>query len=130
MQLFYRAGVDPRGRPVFILWAGHLPARAVDLDRVLMHIMRTLDPYAHSEFSIIYVHTKLSPENEPPVAWLRKMYGLFDRRLKENLYMMFIIQSSWYAQVCRLLGDLVLLGLVSLAFHDARVWSACAFGET
>ena len=22
MQLFYRAGVDPRGRPVFVFWAG------------------------------------------------------------------------------------------------------------
>ena len=44
MQLFYRAGSDSRGRPVFMLWAGHLPQRAVDLDRVLMHIFRVLDP--------------------------------------------------------------------------------------
>ena len=33
MQLFYRAGVDPRGRPVFVFWAGHLPARKVRLAR-------------------------------------------------------------------------------------------------
>ena len=47
MQLFYRAGVDARGRPIFMLWAGHLPSRAVDLERVLMHIMRTLEAHVH-----------------------------------------------------------------------------------
>eukprot|EP00966_Prymnesium_polylepis_P247311 5718691-Prymnesium_polylepis.1 len=88
MQLFYRAGVDPRGRPVFLFWAGHLPSRPVDLERVLMHLMRTLDPHMHSEYIVVYVHTTLSPENEPPLAWLRKVYDLFDRRLKENLYLM------------------------------------------
>ena len=41
MQLFYRGGVDARGRPIFLFWAGHLPSRPVDLERVLMHLMRT-----------------------------------------------------------------------------------------
>ena len=85
LQLFYRGGVDARGRPVFLFWAGHLPARPVDRERVLMHIMRTLDAYVHSGYIIIYIHTTLSPENEPPFAWLRKVYELFDKRLKDNL---------------------------------------------
>merc|ERR1719421_2124214 len=66
MQLFYRAGVDARGRPVFLFWAGHLPSRPIDLERVLMYLMRTLDAHAYAEYIVIYVHTTLSPENEPP----------------------------------------------------------------
>ena len=98
-QLFYRAGVDARGRPIFLFWAGHLPARPVDRERVLMHIMRTLDSYVHSAYVIVYVHTTLSPENEPPFAWLRKVYDLFDRRLKENLYLMYVVHASWWLKM-------------------------------
>ena len=53
-----------------------------------MLIMRTLEPHVHNEYIVIYVHTTLSPENEPSFGWLRKVYSLFDRRLKENLYLM------------------------------------------
>ena len=79
---------NARGRAVFLFWAGHLPSRPIDLERVLMLIMRTLDPYAHNEYILIYVHTTLAPENEPSFAWLRKVYDLFDRRLKDNLHLL------------------------------------------
>ena len=99
LQLFYRAGVDARGRAVFLFWAGHLPSRPIDLERVLMLIMRTLDPYAHNEYILIYVHTTLAPENEPSFAWLRKVYDLFDARLKDNLYLMFVVHASWWLKM-------------------------------
>ncbi|KOO25969.1 RNA-directed RNA polymerase [Chrysochromulina tobinii] len=99
MELFYRAGVDARGRPIFLFWAGHLPARPIDRERVLMHIMRTLDRYVQSAYIIVYIHTTLSPENEPPFAWLRKVYELFDRRLKDNLYLMYIVHASWWLKM-------------------------------
>ena len=99
MQLFYRGGVDARGRPIFLFWAGHLPSRAVDLERVLMHIMRTLDGAVHAGYVIVYVHTTLSPENEPSFAWLKKVYELFDRRLKENLHLMYVVHASWWLKM-------------------------------
>ena len=64
-----------------------------------MHLMRQLDPYMHNEYIIVYIHTTLSPENEPPFAWLRKVYDLFDRRLKENLYLMYIVHASWWLKM-------------------------------
>lgn len=96
MQLFYRAGVDGRGRPVFLFWAGHLPSRPIDLDRVLMHLLRTLDAHAVAAFSIVYVHTTLGPESEPPIGWLRKVHDLFDQRLKDNLHLMYVIHAPWW----------------------------------
>ena len=99
MQLFYRGGVDAQGRPVFLFWAGHLPTRHVDLERVSMHLLRTLDAHVHSGYVIVYVHTTLSPENEPRLAWLRKMYGLFDQRLQDQLHLMFIIHASWWLKM-------------------------------
>ena len=42
------------------------------------------------------MHTTLSPENEPSFGWLRKVYSLFDRRLKENLYLMYVVHASWW----------------------------------
>ena len=38
-----------------------------------------------SEYIVVYIHTALSPENEPPLAWFRKVFDLFDRRLKVRL---------------------------------------------
>lgn len=99
MQLFYRGGVDARGRPIFLFWAGHLPSRPVDLERVLMHIMRTLDAHVHGGYIIVYVHTSLTPENEPSFAWLRKVYDLFDRRLKDNLHLLYIVHPSWWLRM-------------------------------
>ena len=99
MQLFYRGGVDARGRPIFLFWAGHLPSRPVDLERVLMHLMRTLDAHVHAGYIIIYIHTTLSPENEPPFAWLRKVYDLFDQRLKDNLHLMYVVHASWWLKM-------------------------------
>ena len=86
-------------QPIFLFWAGHLPSRPIDLERVLMLIMRTLDPYAHNEYILIYVHTTLAPENEPSFAWLRKVYDLFDARLKDNLYLMFVVHASWWLKM-------------------------------
>ena len=40
-----------------------------------MHLMRTLDAYVHSEYIVVYIHTALSPENEPPLGWLRKVHS-------------------------------------------------------
>ena len=57
-----------------------------------MLIMRTLE--RTSTNIVIYVHTTLSPENEPSFGWLRKVYSLFDRRLKENLYLMYVVHAS------------------------------------
>ena len=48
-----------------------------------MLILRTLDPYVHNEYIIVYVHTTLAPENEPSFAWLRKVYELFDKRREQ-----------------------------------------------
>ena len=80
-------------------WAGHLPSRPVDLERVLMHIMRTLDAHVHGGYIIVYVHTSLTPENEPSFAWLRKVYDLFDRRLKDNLHLLYIVHPSWWLRM-------------------------------
>ena len=65
--------VHPSHAIVLLPIPGHLPSRPIDLERVLMLIMRTLDPYAHNEYILVYVHTTLAPENEPSFAWLRKV---------------------------------------------------------
>ena len=85
-------------------------------ERVLMHIMRTLDAYVHAGYIIVYIHTTLSPENEPPMAWLRKVYDLFDRRLKENLHMMYIIHASWWLRMA--------LNFMRTFVASGRAWDA------
>ena len=55
----------------------------------------TLDAHAHSSYIIVYLHTTLSPENEPSFAWLRKVYDLFDQ-----------VRDLPYLALCRISPDL------------------------
>ena len=64
-----------------------------------MHLTRTLDAHVYAGYSIIYIHTTLSPENEPPFAWLRKVYDIFDQHLKYNLHLLYVIHASWWLRM-------------------------------
>ena len=60
-----------------------------------MCVTGTLDAHAHSSYIIVYLHTTLSPENEPSFAWLRKVYDLFDQ-----------VRDLPYLALCRISPDL------------------------
>lgn len=95
----YTSGVDELGRDVVVFVASQLPAKAVDLDRILLYLIRFLDPIVQRDYVIVYFHTNIQAENKPPLAWLKEIYSVFDRKYKKNLKRLFIVHPSWWVKV-------------------------------
>ena len=57
-------------------------------------------PTDRQGYMIIYIHTTLSPENEPSFAWLRKVYDLFDRRLKVGVIPPRVTPFAHFTEFC------------------------------
>jgi hypothetical protein len=87
-------GQDKERRPVIIVVGSHMPAKRVDLERVLMFIISKMDRIVESDYSIIYVHSNISAENKPGFMWLKKVYGMLGRKYKKNLKSLYIIHPT------------------------------------
>ena len=103
------------GRTIIVMIGAHLPARKIDLERVMLYaisfklllkhfcifififttfdffILITLyisvmDPVVESEYVLVYAHTNMGAENRPNFAWLRKMYSIFNRKYASSSF--------------------------------------------
>lgn len=56
LRYVYRAGSDALGREAVVLLGRQLPVKRVDLQRVLLYVVRVLAPLTGRPFSLIYLH--------------------------------------------------------------------------
>ena len=96
LELIYLAGEDALGRPTYIFMESHLPNRKMDLERVLMYLIKILDPVVDAEYVLIYINRQSSAEYLPEFSWLKRVYGLFDRRFKKNLKQLYIVHPTFW----------------------------------
>jgi hypothetical protein len=83
LQIIDVTGRDPVGRTVVVLVASRLPAKKLNMDDFLLFCMHKLDAVVRSDYVLVYVSSEVSSANRPPVAWLRRAYGLFSRNYKK-----------------------------------------------
>jgi hypothetical protein len=80
LQFCYCGGVDLAGLPVVVYLAGKLRVDDVDLERVLLFVLLTLDAQSAAltattpQFSVLYVHSDVDNDNQPPTAWLKRLF--------------------------------------------------------
>jgi len=120
LNFVYQSGCDGEGRPIICIVASHLPAATADLNRVLLYLIKVLDPLVQNDFNIIYFHTNITSANRPPLDWLKECYGIFNRKYKKNLKRMFIVHPSFWAKV--------VLGFVKL-FVSAKFWKKVTYTQ-
>ncbi|GMF46889.1 unnamed protein product [Phytophthora fragariaefolia] len=79
----YYAGVDLAGLPVLVYLAGKLCAHEVDLERVLLFVLLTLDlqrvalTSTSPQLSVLYVNADVKREHQPPNSWLKRLFRVF-----------------------------------------------------
>ncbi|KAL3661071.1 hypothetical protein V7S43_014085 [Phytophthora oleae] len=79
----YCGGVDLAGLPVVVYLAGKLRVDDLDMERVLLFVLFTLDSQRAaliatcSQFSLLYVHSDVTSDNQPPNAWLKRLFRVF-----------------------------------------------------
>lgn len=99
LNFIYESGEDSLGRPVICLIASHLPAETPEsLHRVLLYIIKTLDPIVEQDFNLIYFHTNIQSRNKPSFSWLREVYSIFNRKYKKNMKRVFIVHPTFWVR--------------------------------
>ncbi len=83
LQIVDITGKDPLGRPVVVFVASRLPAKKLNMDDFLLFCIYKLDAVVRADYVLVYVGSEVSSANRPPVAWLRRAYGLFSRNYKK-----------------------------------------------
>jgi len=96
----YTSGYDKEGRPIIVFLASRVPAKIASLERILLYILKVLDPIVVKDYSILYVHTGFRSENQPPFTFLKRCYGVFRRQYKKNLKCVMIVQPTFWVRGC------------------------------
>lgn len=83
LEFCYCAGVDLAGLPVVVYLAGKLRVDDIDLERVLLFVLVTLESQRAAltsttpQFSVLYVHANVTSDNQPPNSWTKRLFRVF-----------------------------------------------------
>ena len=96
----YRAGPDARGHEVLVLIGARLPPRREGtLDRVLLYVVDLLAQMSTRDYAVVYIHGGVNSENDPPLAWQRQLYGLFEWPHGERLQAIYVVHPTFMLKV-------------------------------
>jgi len=98
LNIIYQSGVDIHGRPVVVIIGWNLPVEQLNMDRVLLYMIRVMHPIAERDFIIIYLHSDQS-SNQPELGWLKYLYNIWDRKYNHNLKSLSIIHPTFWFKV-------------------------------
>lgn len=104
MKFIYNAGVDHSGAPVIVYMASELPIPDVDLDRVMLFIIYTLDSIVENKYSVLYVHSGVSEENQPQAKWLKRLFKMLGAKYQDNLKYFYVFEPSLWLKFLLLVG--------------------------
>eukprot|EP00727_Mastigamoeba_balamuthi_P005298 m51a1_g14767 putative rho gtpase-activating protein 1 (476) ;mRNA; r:371231-373160 len=100
LNFLYTSGFDAEGRTIVVFVGCNMPARTVSLDRVFLFILRTMDKVVESPYVLVYIHANMSSANRPSFGWMRRVYGLFNRKYKKNLKHLYVVRpTTWLKMV-------------------------------
>jgi len=99
LNFVYRTGTDDYGRPIIVMIGANIPARKIDLERVMLYMIKVMDPVVEGDYVLVYVHTNISADNKPSFAWMRKFYSIFNRKYKKNLKLLYIVHPTMWVKM-------------------------------
>ncbi|TMW57497.1 hypothetical protein Poli38472_003422 [Pythium oligandrum] len=117
-KFLYNGGVDHSGAPVMVYMASNLVVSEADLDRVMLYIIHTMDAIVEKQYSVLYVHSDSSSENQPTAAWLKRLFRTFASKYQQNLRFFYVLEPSVWLKLLLFVAK----GFVSSAFYKKIVY--------
>ncbi|CAK4675597.1 hypothetical protein LEN26_011562 [Aphanomyces euteiches] len=105
LKLIYRAGLDHAGAPVLMVVGKNLPVDAVDLERVMLYIIRVMDAVVERKYTVIYAHGEVTEANQPTTAWLQQLCKTFSSKYRENLKAFYILEATLWLKMTLWVGQ-------------------------
>jgi len=95
----YQSGYDRLGRPVIVLCGKWFPVEQVDMDKVILYIIKLLDSIVENDYVMVYFHTRVASNNIPPLSWIKELYYMLTYKYKKNLKSFYIIHPTMLAKI-------------------------------
>ncbi|DBA04137.1 TPA: hypothetical protein N0F65_004245 [Lagenidium giganteum] len=122
LKFIYNGGVDHSGSPVIVYISGNLPIDDVDLDRVMLFIIYTLDGIVENTYSVLYVHSGVLGENQPQATWLKRLFRTLSTKYQANLKYFYMLEPTMWLKLVILIAK----GFVSRDFYRKIVYLSTA----
>ncbi|KAJ1650584.1 Ras GTPase activating protein ira2, partial [Coemansia sp. RSA 25] len=89
--IIYLGGVSREKRPVIYVIARRMQMQYLDMDAVLLHTLRLIEPMATKGFEVFFDLTQFGPANEVPIQWLRQLKRIIPEAIIGNVQAIY-----WY----------------------------------
>eukprot|EP01100_Stratorugosa_tubuloviscum_P004133 TRINITY_DN201_c5_g1_i1.p1 TRINITY_DN201_c5_g1~~TRINITY_DN201_c5_g1_i1.p1 ORF type:complete len:490 (-),score=180.18 TRINITY_DN201_c5_g1_i1:156-1625(-) len=101
LNFIFSSGFDDLGRAIIVVVGMNLPfnANTNQLERILMHVILTMDPIVNREYVIVYLHENMQDSQQPEFAWLKKVYNIWSHKYSRNLRGLFIVSPTWWLKL-------------------------------
>ncbi|EQC40656.1 hypothetical protein SDRG_01734 [Saprolegnia diclina VS20] len=104
LQLIYKAGVDHAGVPVVLVVGRNLPARHIDLDRVLLYVVHVMDGLTDRVYNVVYLHGGVDEDNQPNTSWLKTLFKTFSSKYRDNLKTFYVVEPTLWLKLVLWVG--------------------------
>lgn len=120
LKFLYKGGVDRSGSPVIVYQGANLPVDDVDLDRVALFIIQSMDAVVEKQYSVLYIHAGVTDENQPNAAWLKRLFKIFSSKYQANLRFFYMLEPTIWLKLLIFVSK----GFVNSAFYKKIVYLA------
>lgn len=93
LQFIYPSGYDNAGRPIIVFLAAVFPAATVDSYVLLLHIIRTLDPFIRDKYTLLYVNSEVHHSNAPSMSLWSEFFGMMEK-FEDNLDQLLVLHPG------------------------------------
>ncbi|KAJ2888538.1 Ras GTPase activating protein ira2, partial [Coemansia aciculifera] len=106
--IIYLGGVSREKRPVIYVIARRMQMQYLDMDAVLLHTLRLIEPMATKGFEVFFDLTQFSPSNEVPIQWLRQLKRIIPEAIIGNVQAIYWYNVNSYFRKYAKQGNLTL----------------------
>ncbi|KAJ1960437.1 Ras GTPase activating protein ira2 [Dipsacomyces acuminosporus] len=89
--IIYMGGVSREKRPVLYVIVRRMQMQYLDMDAVMLHVLRLLEPLANKSFEVFFDLTQFGPANEVPLQWITQLKRVIPESIINNIQAVY-----WY----------------------------------
>ncbi|KAJ1821439.1 Ras GTPase activating protein ira2 [Coemansia sp. RSA 2598] len=89
--IVYIGGVSREKRPVIYVIARRMQMQYLDMDIVMLHILRLLEPFSNKGFEVFFDLTQFGPANEVSMQWIGQLKRILPESIINNVQSIY-----WY----------------------------------
>ncbi|XP_022590325.2 protein GDAP2 homolog [Cyclospora cayetanensis] len=93
LRFIYPSGSDNAGRPIVVFLAAAFPAAKVDSYFLLLHIIKTLDPFIRDKYTLLYVNSAVHHSNAPSMSLWSEFFAIMEK-FEDNLDQLLVLHPG------------------------------------